>query len=428
MRILPISLIALVLIASIGLGWLFDALYSQYGPEEDNADDEIYHLVSLTQSIALTLDSLDEKDKVLDAWETVEGYSLQVLPQKALPLPEELSTQLHSGAPLTLESDAGLTVYSYLPNSDEVLLLDAPTIKRENNSDTLRYWFTSLFYLLLIGLFLLWVFPLISRLLILRKAAREFGKGDMSQRVPVGGTSYIRDLEVEFNHMAQRISDLISDVKLLSSAVSHDLRTPLARIRMGLDTLSEEEDPEKRAKYEDRVNANIDEMVELIETLLSYARLDQAMLSLDKAPINLNSMISKLIQSKEPGEKDLIFSETGSNLVVNGDMTYLKVLFNNLIQNALQHSTKLVVVRVSSVDNQILIEVEDDGPGISSEVIEDLFKPFIRAKSNKYKGFGVGLAIAKRVVEWHRGTIQVINSTNTGGAKFQVLLPTANVN
>ncbi|MDT0596042.1 sensor histidine kinase [Glaciecola petra] len=431
MRYLSLSLVVVVLVATIGLGWVFDFVYQQYSdPKQSPSEDKIEYAEILTKKMAVALSSSNNANAFITAWQANDGYSLQIDSINSLALPAPLLSDLRLGKSLNIESDSDLNIHYAIPNSSDVLILQIPYTIEDNKKFINRYWVTSLFYLLLIVLFLLWAKPLISRLINLRETAKAFGKGELSQRITVGKVSYISDLESEFNHMAQRIEDLVSDVKLLSTAVSHDLRTPLARIRMGLDTLSEEEEPAQRRVYEKRINAHIDDMVELVETLLAYARLDQSMLAIEKTSIDLFALTEKIIKNKQkerPAEHDKsILLEADASLAhcfAVGDNTYLKMLVNNLLLNAIQHSKTTVLVKICCRPNSLVLVVEDDGDGIPEDIKVDLFKPFVRSKANKNKGHGVGLAICKRIVQWHQGSITVEKSEQLKGAKFIVNLP-----
>ena len=222
--------------------------------------------------------------------------------------------------------------------------------------------------------------------------------------------------------MADRIEALVQDVKLLSSAVSHDLRTPLARIRFGIDTLQEEDDPVMRKRYEQRISNNVDEMVNLVETLLNYARLDQAMLKLNKSPCQLNELIEECLKNKTCDGIALSFSPATSPAIIYGDRAYLLILFNNLIENALRYGHSSVAIRIEQTDHHITVFIDDDGPGIDPVELSTIFKPFIRGERHRQttKGFGMGLAIVSRVCEWHQATLSINQSTRLAGASFQV--------
>ncbi|XOV80782.1 MAG: ATP-binding protein [Aestuariibacter sp.] len=424
MRNLTVSLILFALTASIGLGWLFDFAYQyyeqQHTPQHASQQQPLHQIL---RNVAATLDSDADESMLLQRWPVDSDYRLRLMDTSALSLPKALQAQLQAGELLELVTDEGLSMHLWLRVQNKLLVLDVP-MQQSSETEPARYWLTTLFYLLLIALFMLWLSPLLRRLMALQQAAKAFGEGSLHSRVNVAKRSYIKDLELEFNHMAQRIEDLISDVKLLSSAVSHDLRTPLARIRMGLDTLSETDDPVQREQYEVRINQHIDDMVELIEALLRYARLDQAMLDLQKQQVDLMPMLNGLIQSKTLAGTDIHIQSSESTALVLADPTYLKILFNNVLDNALKFGTGRVVIELSRNHDQFAISVSDNGPGIPEAQRQRVLKPFVRGELDQ-SGFGLGLAMVRRVLDWHQGDIELGNDKELGGAKIVVRLPVA---
>ncbi|KGJ96944.1 ATP-binding protein [Colwellia psychrerythraea] len=434
MRNLTLSLLAVVLIATIGLGWMFDGIYNQYLNQNDEQDqhhsstqqqDAISVLEQVGTHLAVALSTLDNRQEFIDKWPTEDTLSLRLQPLKNFPLPPALLNDLTAGQPLLLETDDSIALHFYLARTDELLVLSTPPQITSQNNSLLPIFLTSLFYLAVLLLMLLWLYPLAKRLMTLRQTAKCFGEGNLNQRINVGTISYIRDLELEFNRMAQRIDDLVTDIKLLSSAVSHDLRTPLARIRFGIDTIAEEDDPVLRKKFEQRISDNVDEMVDLVESLLSYARLDQTLITLNKAPVDFKALISNCIKNKSQDDIDLTFHAPQQRVMVDGDLPYLTVLISNLLQNAYQYCHSQIQVTVVELGNDIVVTVSDDGQGIAVEQREQILKPFIRGNGNekKVKGYGMGLAIVKRIVEWHHGNITIDNSESLTGAQFSVTLP-----
>ena len=428
MRILAISLIAAVFAATVGLGWLFDQLSRQYQQTDNDTPltaieavekfgSDIQFMLSAPQS------SSEQTIKLIEQWPNEANYQVSLLPLSSLSLPDNLKQQILEGKPLTLASEDDVAIYYYVPKLTQLLVVTSKLIGQQPAVTFKHYVFTSLFYLCLFALMLLWLYPLITRLLGLRAAAKSFGQGQLDQRVKVGSISYIRDLELEFNHMAQRISDLVGDVKLLSSAVSHDLRTPLATIRFGIDTLQEEDDPILRKKFEQRISYNVDEMIELVEILLNYARLDQSLISLNKTPVNLLPMLQQIITDRQVESVDLqLVPNKTHDAFVEADPNYLSMLFKNLIQNAMQHCKQQVNVYLQTSGNYIVITVGDDGEGVPEAQREQILKPFVRGKENQ-KGYGIGLAIVQRIVNWHNGRLNVSQDSLLGGASFQVKLP-----
>lgn len=441
MRNLTLSLVAVVLIATIGLGWMFDGIYNQYlnqsmnqnvdgksGELDRNNNGQQSVVDTLEQvgtHLSIALSGIDNRQEFIKKWPSKSMLSLRLKPLTNFPLPQRLLTGLITGQPLLLETDDSIVLHFYLERTDEVLVLTTPPVVFNQKNEFLPILLTSLFYLAVLLLMLLWLYPLMRRLMTLRQTAKSFGEGNLSQRIDVGSISYIRDLELEFNRMAQRIDDLVTDIKLLSSAVSHDLRTPLARIRFGIDTIQEEDDPVLRKRFEQRISDNVDEMVELVESLLSYARLDQTLITLNKAPVDFSALTIICINNKSQDDIEVIYDSPKQPIFVNGDLSYLMILMSNLLQNAHQYCQGIIHVKVIEQGNDIIVTVADDGPGIPTEQREKIIKPFIRgqATENKVKGYGMGLAIVKRIVEWHHGQLIIENSSVLGGAKFRVTLP-----
>lgn len=441
MRALTYSLLFFVLVATVGLGWLFDRLYDQYQvTEQSQNNDAVNVLEQMGAELAIVLNILDNRDEFILNWQKKAdsstsalsdasklNYNLELQAVSEAPLPTALLKGIQQGKSLLLETNSSLAFYYYLPASDELMILKSPMLASTHDKKPLNYIFTLLFYLVLLFLFLLWIYPLLRQLHQLRKSAIAFAQGKLHQRIKHSRLPYIKDIEVEFNHMAQRIEDLISDVKLLSSAVSHDLRTPLARIRFGVDTLQEEEDPVLRRHFEKKIRKNVDEMTALVETLLTYSRLDQSMLELKTDDVNFTQLIDHSIKLNETASTEITFKHSQHDIFIHAaDQRYIAILVNNLLLNAMHYGNGLVNVGLQAGREVIQLSIEDNGCGVKKEQQDKIFLPFVRGnheQTNDYKGHGIGLAIVKRIVDWHRGTISVTSSRALSGARFTIELP-----
>jgi len=427
MRNLTTSLLFVVIIATVGLGWVFDRLYEQYNSTEQIQDANAVAIVEkLGLNLANSLNNMAEnhRQQFVQQWQD-EIYSLSLVDSQSLTLPLPLLNRVKQGTPLLLETSQHLTFHYYISSNEQLLLLKSPLLMLSPETKSANYFFTLLFYCALVSMILLWVYPLIKQLIALRSAAKSFGEGKLQQRITLSSLSYIRDIEIEFNQMAQRIEDLIGDVKLLSSAVSHDLRTPLARIRFGIDTLLEEDDPKLRRQFEQKISDNVDEMTSLVETLLSYARLDQTMLEMNKAHCDFLVLVENCIRAKVSDNMNITLMAPKNDYCVYADSTYLNILVNNLIENALNYGENQVNIQLKIQSHTVEMIVEDDGEGVNSKIKMDILKPFVRGnhQQNGVKGHGIGLAIVKRVIDWHKGSIDIGDSESLGGAKFTVTLP-----
>lgn len=425
MRLLTLSLIAAVLAATIGLGRALDTLFYYVVPSSSTLNnDSVLVLEQIGQELADSLNVMAQPQELIASWPQQGRYHLSIVPLSHIQLPEPLIKQVTAGEPLLLTNDDEFSLYFYLANQQALLLLKPTFTTSQHETGELKLVLTLLFYSALVLLIWMWTYPLVSRLINLRHSAQLFGRGQLDQRINVGSVSYVKDLEHEFNHMAQRIQNLVSDVKLLSSAVSHDLRTPLARMRFGIDTIIEEQNPQRQASYLERLSNDVDEMTCLVEILLDYARLEQAMILIDKQKVELNALVQQCITAKITPQQRIDFQASNEPCWVIGDAKYLKILINNVLQNALQYGHQQVAVQILSSENQICLIIADDGEGFAEDESE-LIKPFVRGKGavDKAKGHGMGLAIVQRIVEWHEGELIIARSAQLKGAEITIKLP-----
>jgi two-component system, OmpR family, sensor kinase len=438
MRALPSSLLVVILAATIGLGWLFDGIYRHYFIPVNNAETIDDVIESFGQHIASTVDGHSDMQALVDDWPVDGSFSLSLQSLNNLSMPKSLVDSIKQGQPLALESTSGVSFYYFLPSSEQVLILKSALLLQNQKIQQSNYWFTALFYFILLMLFMLWALPLVKRLLELRKVTNRLGQGDLSERIPLSRISYIRDIEIAFNRMAQQIETLVSDIKLLSTGVSHDLRTPLARIRFGLDTLQEEDDPVLQSQYLRKVGANVDDMTRLVETLLDYTRLDQTLVDIQKQDVNLSLLAGTVVKTSRNEIKKLSLNCASDDFIIKGDSRFLSMLINNLVHNAIRYGKGHVVVSLNKQQGDIVLSVEDNGNGIAKEHISALFKPFVRGETlinqtntnagdtrnpNSGQGYGVGLAVVKRIADWHQANIVVDRSPTLDGARFTLCFP-----
>lgn len=423
MRLLTLSLIVMVLAATIGLGWVLDRLFVVFVPPSSTlSSDSILVLENIGQGLAQTIDKLEQPTTFVENWPHQGRYSIHYIQQSDIQLPSALLQQISSGEPLLLTNDNDISIYYYLPSHQAMLLLKPTFSALESSKVDAKLFLTLLFYGALILLIWLWTYPLVSRLLNLRITAQLFGKGQLDQRIKVGSVSYVKDLELEFNNMAQRIEHLVGDVKLISSAVSHDLRTPLARMRFGIDTIADDDDPAQKGRYLKRLSHDVDEMTKLVEILLDYARLDQSMLKIDNVPVDIISLVKKCIANIQSVEKHVMLHSSIEQFELIGDPKYLTILVNNLLQNALQYARSQVEVRLNVEKGGVQLTIGDDGPGFAGNS-QDMLKPYVRGKASHVKGYGMGLAIVARILEWHKGQVVLSRCERLNGAKITVTLP-----
>ena len=339
-------------------------------------------------------------------------------------MPDSLQESFYAGEPLTLETELRISMHFILPSQQKVLVFNISPMDKKNENSSLQLLLTGVFYISIIVVVLIWLYPLIKQLRSLRLTTKAFGEGKFQQRIQSKSISYIADIENEFNRMAQRIETLISDNRLLSDAVSHDLRTPLARLRFGIEALQETENPQLREKYQAHLCRDIDEMERLVSVLLNYARIEQSMIAVEKQDVDLNEIISHCIQSfthnTNENEKVIHWHAQGVS-IIKGDINYLNMLINNLLGNAQQYASNEIKLSVIKKDAQLSFIISDDGPGIAKEKRSELTKPFMRGEqAHESPGYGMGLAIVARIAQLHDATFLINDSVELGGAEFRV--------
>lgn len=418
MRKLTISLVLVVVVSVIGLGWGIDQWYNNTHAPEENQSIKSYR--QLGRELIQLVNIGDLHQDLLQRWADQSNAQLELTPYAEFPLPPKLKQSFEAGEPLLLDSGSGMSLHYFLTGRQLVVSFTLPA-NTDGRDSRLRLWLTLLFYAGVILLVLIWLYPLLKRLQLLRQQANAFGAGDLSARIPAG-VSYIADIEQEFNRMAQRIETLVYDNKLLSRGLSHDLRTPIARLRFGLDVLREAELSPAQQKTLAHLNRDLVAMETLVETLLSYARMDQAKINFNPALVDLGHWVEDIV--REFYAEQVRFEIKPSNYTANilADGEYLNMLIHNLIQNAERHGKGKILVRIIATEKDVALEVEDNGPGIPAEEREHVVKPFYRiASAQNTQGHGMGLAIVERIAQWHKAQLMLGESTTLGGLKISVM-------
>jgi signal transduction histidine kinase len=424
MRKLIVSLVLVVLVTIASLGWSISEFASFHDKKDEQVNPAI-QLAALTlmgTGLAKTLDNHPlQSQAFLASWNqhNIEQLSLMGSAEFILPLP--LKAQFNADKFLMLESDEGISLHYLLPATGQVLNISTLLVTEADSGLNLNRLYTMLFYLGVVLILLLWVSPLIRRLINLSQVTQAFGMGELQQRIAVSKTSYIGAIEAEFNRMADRIQQLLDDNKLLSRAVSHDLKTPIARLRFGIEALEETQNPQLKIKYFQRVNRDLDTMEDLVMTLLSYARLGQGDIPLDRQNIELNAWLQDKLLDSEDAEHQLEFLPLPHSVTVNVDPKYLSMQMNNLLSNALRFSRSKVRVSLIIQDEVLWIHVDDDGEGIDAAEAAQVIKPFVRGKHSRGNtGHGMGLAIVDRIGLWMGSTLRISRAPELAGARISL--------
>ncbi|MGH8144213.1 MAG: ATP-binding protein, partial [Steroidobacteraceae bacterium] len=265
----------------------------------------------------------------------------------------------------------------------------------------------------------------------LRAATRSIADGDLRVRVSsmVGRRrDELALLAVDFDAMAERLRSLLESQRQLLRDVSHELRSPLARLQIALGLARR---PHANLEQEfDRIEQETQRLDELIGEILSLSRLEDPSRELICEPVNLEELLDTLVENARiEAEPRWVRVELHNPqpLTVAGDRELLFRALENVVRNAVIYSPHGSVVTLSyqQQGRQVVIDVTDQGPGVPPDLVERIFEPFFRvgkARDRASGGYGIGLAITARVAALHGGTVRARN-VSSGGLQVEITLP-----
>lgn len=254
-------------------------------------------------------------------------------------------------------------------------------------------------------------------LVALEQAARKVGKGEVPPPLPEKGASEIRAVTQAFNQMSEDIQQLEADRALLMAGVSHDLRTPLTRIRLATEMMSPQDDYLAESMIKDTEECN-----EIINQFMDYLKPITEQ-NFDGA--DLNTIAGEVAAAEGGYEREIETDFSPLPRDLHGNSVAVKRSVANLVVNAVRYGNGWIKISTgASADHSIAwVCVEDNGPGIAEEQMKSVFEPFTRGDSARgSEGTGLGLAIVKRIVAQHRGTLSLRNRSE-GGLKVQLNFP-----
>ena len=262
--------------------------------------------------------------------------------------------------------------------------------------------------------------PIVRRLTIrlerLKATVDRFGGGDLSTRVVVEGRDEIAAIANSFNLSVARVEELVNSQRALLANASHELRSPLARLRMSVELAG----LDSSAPQRNEIQKNIAELDQLIDEILLASRLD----SNDAAGLNKQQIDFTALVAEECARTRAELNAEPVKL--QGDARFLRRLIRNLLENSARYGGSTIIdVSLQNIDgNMIKLEVADRGPGIPEPEREKIFAPFYRLPnaSESEGGVGLGLSLVKQIATKHSGTVQCLPREG-GGSRFVVTLP-----
>ncbi|MDB9744468.1 ATP-binding protein [Pelagibacteraceae bacterium] len=295
---------------------------------------------------------------------------------------------------------------------NDVIEFTVPKYMASASSVRLFLLWTTLPSIVLIIIALIFLKNQTKPLVKLAKAAERFGKGDYVNDFHASGSQEIRKAAFEFDRMAKRINRHLNQRAEMLSGISHDLRTPLTRLKLQLAMLKQKDVSEKMSQ-------DIDEMEKMLNDYLQFAKTQSQE---STTTINLNNLLNSV--KNEFNNEKLYFNNNNVQIELKGRPIALKRSFENIIQNGLTYGNK-VHVDIQKGNNRVLIIIDDDGPGIPEDQYKNVFRPFFRldkSRSLNQSGVGLGLAIVEDIINSHGGNIQ-LGKSKYNGLQVKISLP-----
>ena len=296
-------------------------------------------------------------------------------------------------------------------SSDNVIQILIPKERIAPSSVRLFVFWITLPSLLLISIAIIFLKNQTKPIINLAKAAEKFGKGDYVSGVRPSGASEVRKAAYEFDRMAKRIDRHLKQRSEMLSGISHDLRTPLTRLKLQLAML-------KQKDLSNKMSKDINEMESMLNSYLQFAK---SQVQEESVATNINILFDEIANEKNNKNFHL---DLPDKIVLIGRKNALKRCFNNIIENGLNYAKNVYVHAIKST-NKLSIFIYDDGPGIPLNQYKNVFKPFYRLDESRnlnHAGVGLGMSIAEDIVRSHGGNIELSKSKHKG-LQVKISLP-----
>jgi two-component system osmolarity sensor histidine kinase EnvZ len=421
------ALIALLIVLALA-AWVTIFRAAEREPRARQTADMVASVVNLTRAALLTAAPDLRRELLL---ELAESEGIRVYPAEpddrivaldtsrptAELLSREIQRQLGPGTRLAAEIDGQPAFWVSFRIADDEYWVMLPR-ERVERKRALQWvgWAALALALALLGAYLI-VFRMKRPLRALTHAAAEVGRGRNPAPVDESGPDEIRTLAHAFNQMSSDLARLESDRALILAGVSHDLRTPLARLRLSIEMSGA--DP----SLKHGMDSDIDEIDRIIGQFLDFARSEGGE---PLGPLDVAALARECVQQyRERGHA--VDGEIEAVPELAGRALALKRMLVNLVDNALRYGEKGVVVATRTEGRNAVVEVRDRGPGIPASEVDRLKQPFTRLEAARtgHSGSGLGLAIVERIAKMHGATFDLLPREG-GGLVARVTLPAGN--
>lgn len=318
--------------------------------------------------------------------------------------------------------------YERLRGSDQVMVLgdflDHPEPERpwQDTAESVAHLVLLLLTIMLslaLPLYFL-VYRVWADVYVLRGVARTLREGPAHTGIPAVRTRLVRPLQEALRTLSARLQALLEGQRILSDAVAHEIRTPLARMRFGVEMLRDAGCEQERERLLDGILGDVLRLEQLAEAGIDYSRIGR-MQRIDCERIGVHALFQQLRNAACPPPAVRIALRSTGLTTLQANRAALQLALRNLLCNALRHARSQVQLSAERRDGWLVLAVDDDGPGVAAALRERVFQPYVQLQPHA-DGFGLGLAIVQVIAEKHGGHADVVDSP-LGGARFRILLP-----
>lgn len=392
--------------ALVGLTALLDNLIFHRDPDAAYLD-VLAHSISKIQTPS-ALQAVDEHPDLM----------VEIIPVSEMYFNLEQTNTLNNGGFIIAYSqDDQPFIYSKLDSNDVVRV----SVTSNQRAKEGFIWYRIAFFTALALLVALWSWPIWRDIKKLERGAKSVQPDGSIQAIAVGASSSLNVIASALQSLSERVRNLLNNQRELTSAVAHEFRTPLARLKFSIESMND-------SSVKKSVSEDIRELENLIQEMLEFSQSQHHAPELSFAEIPVADMVDSLIAALPATKTEQIqIVNQCEPVILHADGHFVERAITNLLNNAVKFAQQRIVLTTLEEPNHIIIYVEDDGPGVAPQLREKIFDAFYRPDQSRTRhqgGAGLGLATVKKIQEWHQGEIWVEESA-IGGARFVLKYPTS---
>ena len=418
-----ITLYLFLVISVVVIGWGLNQIWDSLAPDQKVSPEieTIFYLVE------------QDAEKYSAEWlSSIPKDKRHLLQLEFLTLDDMAQSnamqELTKGRIVTASTDDQLIWYKRIAGTNSVLMLS-----QKINHDQGSFLYNILLIIFYFGLALviyLWVWPLSRDAKKLEQQTQSLGSHQVPDVLSISHRSTLYPLAQAFNKMIFRLRDLITSHHDMTNAVSHELRTPLARMKFALAMIDQEKLSERSQQQLKSLTLDISEMETLVNSLLFYAGFEQQTRKMQFTSGHIHDLLDNLQERfirTHHHKYQLEIKDFSGNQLFSCEWKLLETALQNLLSNAARFAEKRILLEANVTDTEYQIHVDDDGPGIPIEERQRVLESFVRLydeqNESQSSGFGLGLAIVNRIMQWHQGKVDVECSPTLGGARLILRWP-----